>query len=377
MADAHPTAQILGTDLSPTWHDDDIIRPNLSLEVDDCCSHWTYLDEGRNLFDLIHIRCLYGSIKDWKRLYQQAFDHLKPGKGYIEQAELSLVPHFNYTAGKPTTGITTGIDYLERQDGGLPDPDSVFLAWYKFWKECSEKTGKTWLVADNMAGWIYEIGFENVREVRYMLPLFGFSASSPSSSSAATSEYAENLNPVVGGGYPDYSVSQLGDIKKWFQQFWETGMEGWVLAISTRYMGWTVDEAKEFVAQTKKVLAEQSSRVYYELVIVYGRRPLTEGEKWVNHEMQTNHPELTGGIIATSSPSPITLSTYPSGHALVPGANEGKSTYSSPTLTLQLAKTFTQMPGYRPSIRGNNCDSGRGAGKDSLGFPVYADADAK
>jgi Methyltransferase domain len=222
MADAHPKAQILGTDLSPTWHDD-AIRPNLSLEVDDCCSNWTYIDEGRNLFDLIHIRCLYGSIKDWEKLYQQAFDHLNPGTGYIEQAELSLIPHFYYTAdtAKP------GLDHLEKDDEDLSDPDAVFLGWYNFWQECSEKTEKTWLVADNMARLIYDIGFENVREVRYMLPLF--------ESSASTS--AENLNLVVGGGYPDYPISRLIDIKKWFGQFWETGMEGWVLAISTRYMG--------------------------------------------------------------------------------------------------------------------------------------------
>lgn len=244
MSDAHPTTQILGTDLSPTWHDD-IIRPNLSLEVDDCCSNWTYLDEGRDLFDLVHIRCLYGSIKDWKRLYQQTFDHLEPGRGYIEQAELSLIPHFYYTV--PPTAITTtkaatmaadgiataaeaGVEERRKDYHGFDESsNSVFAAWYNFWKECSEKTGKTWLIADSMADLIYEVGFENVREVRYILPLVD--------SPAAASEFEEEENLIMGGGYPDYPISRLRDIKKWFRQFWETGMEGWVLAVSTRYMG--------------------------------------------------------------------------------------------------------------------------------------------
>jgi hypothetical protein len=88
IADAYPEAEILGelssvlqeivtdsavaTDLSPTW--EDAVRPNLRLEVDDCCSKWTYLDEGREPFDLIHIRCLFGSVADWPALYKQSFE---------------------------------------------------------------------------------------------------------------------------------------------------------------------------------------------------------------------------------------------------------------------------------------------------------------
>lgn len=98
-----------------------------------------------------------------------------------------------------------------------------------------------------------------------------------------------------------------------------------------------------------------------------------------NKKQWVSYPELTGGIIATSSPSPTTLSvhTVPSSAAADEDDDGGKSTYSNPTLTLQLPKTFSQMPGYRSSSRGNNFDRGKGAGKDSPDFPVYADADAK
>lgn len=227
ISDAHPTAQILGTDLSPLWHDDFAIRPNLTFEVDDCCSNWTYLDEGRELFDLIHIRCLYGSVKDWRKLYQQAFEHLVPGQGWIEQVEVSLVPRFWYTQGEAGTDFChmegKGWDstaHLDREDS-----NSIFVTWYKFWQECSQRTGKTWFVADQMASLIYEAGFEDVRQTRYMLPLFDVEGTDPISATG------------ICGGYSDYPVTCLAEIERWFRQFWETGMEGWVLAVATRYMG--------------------------------------------------------------------------------------------------------------------------------------------
>ncbi|KAH8692364.1 S-adenosyl-L-methionine-dependent methyltransferase [Talaromyces proteolyticus] len=233
MADALPNSQILGIDLSPTWHD--AVRPNLQLEVDDCCSNWTYADEGRDPFDFIHIRCLYGSIHDWHSLYRQAFDHLNPG-GYIEQAELSLIPHFR----APGT-----------------HSDSVFERWYEFWKECSEKTGKSWLVADRMGQEIYDVGFEDVCEARYMLPLFNHDDVSMGLCSCQ--------EPEMDGDRISGLVSRLREIRKWFQQFWQAGMEGWILAISTRYMGWTADQAREFVRMTNEAIENGECDVYYEM----------------------------------------------------------------------------------------------------------------
>ena len=67
FADEHPSAAIIGTDLSPiqpAW-----VPPNLKFEIDDCEAEWTYPE---NHFDYIHIRSLFGCIQDWHRLYAQA-----------------------------------------------------------------------------------------------------------------------------------------------------------------------------------------------------------------------------------------------------------------------------------------------------------------
>lgn len=70
FADTHPAARVIGTDLSPiqpTW-----IPPNLHFEVDDCCDDWVY---GKDSFDFIHVRGLYGCVADWDKFYKEALEY--------------------------------------------------------------------------------------------------------------------------------------------------------------------------------------------------------------------------------------------------------------------------------------------------------------
>ena len=68
FADEYPSAIVRGTDLSPIQPT--CVPPNLKFEIDDAHFEWTWPED---LFDLVHMRCLMGSIKDWPRLYSQAF----------------------------------------------------------------------------------------------------------------------------------------------------------------------------------------------------------------------------------------------------------------------------------------------------------------
>lgn len=85
FADEFPSADVIGTDLSPiqpSW-----VPPNLRFLVDDAESTWLF---NRNqLFDFIHVRDLAGSIADWPKLLQQAYDHLEPG-GWIEVVDYEI-----------------------------------------------------------------------------------------------------------------------------------------------------------------------------------------------------------------------------------------------------------------------------------------------
>jgi trans-aconitate methyltransferase len=73
FADIHPSAEILGVDLSanmPTY-----VPPNVRFEVDDLEDGWTFSFP----FDYIHSRYMAGSIKDWPRLMNQCFESVHFG----------------------------------------------------------------------------------------------------------------------------------------------------------------------------------------------------------------------------------------------------------------------------------------------------------
>ena len=93
----HPSAEVLGIDLSPIqpqWYDEaktlphEALRcwpalhrtpPNCTFEVDDFESEWLYTRP----FDFIHARELEGCIANEDRLFRCVLDHLAPG-GYFE-----------------------------------------------------------------------------------------------------------------------------------------------------------------------------------------------------------------------------------------------------------------------------------------------------
>jgi SAM-dependent methyltransferase len=85
FADTFPTAEVIGTDLSPiqpSW-----VPPNLRFLVDDAELPWLY--SAARPFDFIHARDLGGAIANWPRLLRQAYGHLRPG-GWVELQEFEV-----------------------------------------------------------------------------------------------------------------------------------------------------------------------------------------------------------------------------------------------------------------------------------------------
>ncbi|TQN71103.1 Secondary metabolism regulator laeA [Colletotrichum shisoi] len=84
MGDEYPEAEVTGIDLSP-------IQPayvpvNVSFIIDDAEAEWLYPD---NSIDYVHIRHMGPAVKNWTKLFTQAFRALKPG-GWIEIQELKF-----------------------------------------------------------------------------------------------------------------------------------------------------------------------------------------------------------------------------------------------------------------------------------------------
>lgn len=143
-ADAHPDADVTGVDLSPiqpAW-----TPPNCHFLIDDIEDEWAYPADH---FDLVHIRCLMGSIKDWPALYRQAFARTRPG-GWIQHLDMSIM--------------------FTSDDGSLAG-EHIMPQWSQTFIDCGEQIGKTFLITDKAAQWIREAGYEAVEEQWFKVPV--------------------------------------------------------------------------------------------------------------------------------------------------------------------------------------------------------------
>ena len=148
MAKTHPASEVSGFDLLPA--PSGVHPKNVTFKTYDCCESWPY---PKDYFDLIHIRGLFGSIQNWPALYQRVLKHLKPG-GFVEHLEWSL--------------------HIRSADGKLSS-DPMFSQWSQNVVNAGAISGKTYEIAENMAGLIDEAGFEDVVEEGHWWPIGSWS----------------------------------------------------------------------------------------------------------------------------------------------------------------------------------------------------------
>lgn len=67
FADEHPSAKVIGTDLSPIQPN--FVPSNCEFYVEDFNEEWTF---GEGVFDLIHARQLNGCVPNWVEFFTRA-----------------------------------------------------------------------------------------------------------------------------------------------------------------------------------------------------------------------------------------------------------------------------------------------------------------
>lgn len=210
FADQYPSAEVIGTDLSPIqprW-----VPPNCKFELEDAHQPWTFPE---NHFDFIHMRILVGSITDFKALYKEVFRCLKPG-GWFEHLDYDL--------------------NIKCDDGSMP-PDSAWSKWGENFREAGKKTGRTIDIITNhqSVSWMEETGFTKVEEHRIKLPLSGW---------AADPKWKEV------GNYNFVTTNQ--------------SLEGYSLYMLTTVLGWDINKTQVYLAQCRNELKSRSIHSYYE-----------------------------------------------------------------------------------------------------------------
>ncbi|KAF7553131.1 hypothetical protein G7Z17_g3842 [Cylindrodendrum hubeiense] len=142
FADGYPGAEVIGTDISPiqpSW-----VPPNVRFEIEDCTRDWTFASA---FADYIHMRWLFGSIKDWDVLCAEAFRVCKPG-GWFESHEASCIMS---------------------SDDDTVEGNSAMGQWGKFFIEGSKKIGTTVTMVEDgtQRKALEQAGFINIQEFNF------------------------------------------------------------------------------------------------------------------------------------------------------------------------------------------------------------------
>ncbi|KAJ9149491.1 Demethylmenaquinone methyltransferase [Pleurostoma richardsiae] len=216
FAEEFPSAQVLGTDLSPIqpkW-----VPPNCTFEVDDYEEDWVY----HTPFDFIHGREIEGCIGNEEKLFQQSFQHLASG-GYIEMQ---------------------GIYAQFKSDDGTLEKAQDAQLWMKNICEGAAKFGKP---LDTAPGWkdkLIEAGFVDVQQEIRKIPI---------------------------GPWPkDPKLREIGTCQS-FQEL--QVVDSYTPGIFGRVLGWSDEEIKVLIAKVKKDLKDPAIHLYLPVYFVWGRKP--------------------------------------------------------------------------------------------------------
>ncbi|EXK83574.1 hypothetical protein FOQG_12100 [Fusarium oxysporum f. sp. raphani 54005] len=224
-ADEHPNTAVIGTDLSavqPDW-----VPPNLKFEIDDCTKPWTW---NANTFDFVHMRYLFGAIRDWTALFKEAYNAVKPG-GWVESCESEPMTHSD--------------------DGTVTNDGSTALGgtWDKMFIEGGKATGCSLsvLTEDLQMKAMKEAGFVDIQETFYKIPF---------------------------GSWPkDPKMAEIGQYAKLSL---ESDLVGYSQMIWHEVLKWPSEEYQIFLMQVRKDLRNKKLHPYFKVRFVWGRKPETE-----------------------------------------------------------------------------------------------------
>lgn len=221
LADEHPSAEVIGNDLSPiqpSW-----IPPNVKFVIDNVESPW--IDNEFSSFDLIHGRSMSGSISDWLMLFSSCIEALKPG-GWLEMQEFDV--------------------WFQSEEGQLP-ADSAIMEWQNYLDEASVMFGKKLNVAREMAPWMSEAGFEDVKEEVIKVPI---------------------------GSWP--KSPRLKEQGRWLQAQMLESIEPISLGYCTRILKWSAERTRVFIIAVRNEFLNNKTHLFAYCRFIYGQRPQIE-----------------------------------------------------------------------------------------------------
>ncbi|OCL15438.1 S-adenosyl-L-methionine-dependent methyltransferase [Glonium stellatum] len=218
FADEHPSAQVLGTDLSPiqpSW-----TPSNCSFLIDNAENEWLF----DNKFDFIHSRMLLMGIHDWPRYFKQTWDNLRPG-GWMEVHEVQFP-------------VCSADESLEQE--------TSFVVWSQYVRDASAKVGIDTMAGSKFKRQLEDKGFINIRK-----------------------------EPVKWAIGPWPKGSKEKDIGKLTLENTREFMSAISMALFTKNLGWTTEEIEAFLAKARADLEDRKKHYYWQMYILCAQKPTT------------------------------------------------------------------------------------------------------
>ncbi|KAK0619369.1 S-adenosyl-L-methionine-dependent methyltransferase [Immersiella caudata] len=214
-ADAHPDSTVIGVDLSPIQPT--FIPPNVSFFVADAEDEWTFSDP----LSYIHSRAMNGAISNWPAFIKRCFDNLAPN-GYLELQDLSI-PSSDDESLNPDTGLSQAAQLLLDGTTALSHP-FIELATLK--------------------PLLKSAGFTSISEERYFWP--------------------SNTWPR------DPRLKEIGALNCVNMR---EGIEGMLMGVGTRGLGWTAEDIKLLASVARDDIENRRIHAYWPVSVIYAQRP--------------------------------------------------------------------------------------------------------
>ncbi|KAI5845219.1 S-adenosyl-L-methionine-dependent methyltransferase [Morchella snyderi] len=157
----------------------------------------------------------------WSCLYKEAYAALKPG-GWFESVETAIEFYIDDNEGRPTATI---------------DSTTSISQWCRLGIEASEKAGRPFDITDKLKGWMEDALFINVEESIFKVPI---------------------------GSWP--KDPKMKNIGRYNLLNLLEALEGFTLALFTRFLDWTADEVYVLLAGVRSELRSRNNNFYYKML---------------------------------------------------------------------------------------------------------------
>ncbi len=245
VAETFPNCEVVGTDIAAIAETRSVPM-NVFFEIEDA-EEW---DKLPNHYDMIHFRSMEGAFKDWRTIYKNVFNSLKPG-GWVELQDFDT-----------TDGLTK---FMEQFSANSPIHDL-----FRDFVVASHKSGRSCGSAHMDPRLFMDAGFVDVSEYDHHIPI---------------------------------TVAEKSVGKIWLISCLDS-MEAQCLRLLTEQMGWDPDKCKEACETAAREMAElaknpqKSKGLNMKMRIVVARKPFNvEGEDDENMDISNSSP-------AASPPNP-------------------------------------------------------------------------